>query len=409
MAVLAEALSVIVPVNVLNARLAGGLADYRAMVPNRTLCTDGRLTRVGFMVPADVKAFVENLEGLGLRLKDEHGFAEIAVVDQLSGPTQPCSWIRFARHAEGYSSVRLVDELSVGQVAAPDGWECAHSLSLRLVTNEEMETRLIDMGQHDGNHVLLDTRTGRETYASVANTTGGGSTRPSPRAFPVIVQHEKYTIWWVDCVEGWPGLTQVLQPRADVYMPFFGGPWRNGGNDTELTLRGLILGILVADAPPEQCDRSITAEEAERALRFASRAIGSAPDECMSSAGAYLAETVDDWTAVQALHRACVLLPESVFARGDLVVRLFELARLHSDQSAQLLRKAATEFNTFAPGATANSKNETAVLMYGVASLWLSGDDSLTRAAIVKHLARLMAQPDAVEWLRSIGVTELSE
>ena len=44
----------------------GGVSGYAADCPNRTFCSDGVLTRVGFMTPDDVGAFLERLETRGL-------------------------------------------------------------------------------------------------------------------------------------------------------------------------------------------------------------------------------------------------------------------------------------------------------------------------------------------------------
>jgi hypothetical protein len=183
MAVLAEALSVIVRVEVLNARLDGGVVSYYAMIPNRTFCTDGRLTRVGFMLPDDVKAFVENLQGLGLQLRDESGFLEIAVVDQLSGPTLPCGWLRFDRHPQGFSSVRLADESPDSGLAIPDGWTSEQSKGLQFISNEDMDDQLITICEDQGDVVLLDTQTGRERYLARINRSGSKPAHILPRDF----------------------------------------------------------------------------------------------------------------------------------------------------------------------------------------------------------------------------------
>ena len=132
MAVVAEAISVIVRVDVIDDAIPGGMAGYRAMVPNSSFCTDGRLVRVGFAAPTDVGAFYEHLRQFGLRLDDDERFLDIAIVDQYEGPTFPCPWLRFERHAEGYSSVRLVDEPLSEPVAAPANWTVPPVRSLSM-------------------------------------------------------------------------------------------------------------------------------------------------------------------------------------------------------------------------------------------------------------------------------------
>ena len=66
MTVLVEGISVVVRASALD-RYPGGWSAFKAAVPNQTLCADGELIRVGFMHPADVQAYVSELEQLGLR------------------------------------------------------------------------------------------------------------------------------------------------------------------------------------------------------------------------------------------------------------------------------------------------------------------------------------------------------
>lgn len=76
MAVLLEAISVVVRKETLAAKFPGGVAGYRANAPNRTYCEDDFLTRVGFMHPDGVSRFIAALATQGL-----DPALEIAVVD----------------------------------------------------------------------------------------------------------------------------------------------------------------------------------------------------------------------------------------------------------------------------------------------------------------------------------------
>jgi hypothetical protein len=120
--VLAEAISVIVRVDRLEERFPGGTAAYAALIPNRTYCTDGCLTRVGFMHPSDVERWMGLLAPHGLALDPLSGLSDACVVvDQFGGPTRPCSWIEFSHHPEGYSYCWLTGS-DPGDLAAPGGW-----------------------------------------------------------------------------------------------------------------------------------------------------------------------------------------------------------------------------------------------------------------------------------------------
>jgi hypothetical protein len=410
MAVLAEAFSVVVPVDVINARLSGGLAAYRTMVPNRTYCTDGRLTRVGFFAPPDVRDFVENLQGVGLRLWGDGGFVDIAVIDQHSGPTDTCSWLRFEKHAEGFSTVRMSDEATLGHIAAPEGWSPTQSSSLKFIPSEEAGDRFFEFGEDSGDSVLPATSTGREANVVRASTTGDSRAAMSPLAFPLVVQHESFSVWWVNHVVAWPGLVQMLRPHADVHLPFLGDRWKEEQNGIELTLQGLILGILVSNEPPAHCPSPLTDAEAGLALLFAARAIGRDPDECSSSAARHLAEHFGVVVAIQALRRACSLLPSAVFSRGDLVVHLygraFERATDQRDDAILALRESGRVFLELPAGATARSTNEAAVLMGGLASLWFSDAKALAREALARHQARFDAHPELAHWLQELGIND---
>lgn len=54
MAVLIEAISVVVRKDAIEKRFPGGWDSFLDEIPNNTLCTDGELVRVGFMSPQDV-------------------------------------------------------------------------------------------------------------------------------------------------------------------------------------------------------------------------------------------------------------------------------------------------------------------------------------------------------------------
>ena len=63
MAVLVEATSVIVRREKLEAAYPGGWAGFVADCPNKTLCADRHLARIGFMSPVDVEGLVRHVQG----------------------------------------------------------------------------------------------------------------------------------------------------------------------------------------------------------------------------------------------------------------------------------------------------------------------------------------------------------
>jgi hypothetical protein len=161
MAVLIEALSVVVRIFSLEAKFPGGARAYERACPNATFCRDEHITRVGFMVPADVEGFVSGLRALGLKFIKDDVAQEIVVVDQFTGPTAPCTWFAGGRHVEGYSMGWLQGS-APGPLSAPAGWTPAQSRHLKFVASSEAEGRLLPLGTTGGLDVVLDFTTGRE-------------------------------------------------------------------------------------------------------------------------------------------------------------------------------------------------------------------------------------------------------
>jgi hypothetical protein len=123
MSVLVEAISVVVQRHTLEQSYEAGVDGYERDCPNATFCADEHLTRVGFMTPSDVRAYVTALENLlGLVFIDDSGeFQDVAVVDQRSGPTAACRWLEFAVQPEGHSACWLAGT-TPGELAVPKQW-----------------------------------------------------------------------------------------------------------------------------------------------------------------------------------------------------------------------------------------------------------------------------------------------
>jgi hypothetical protein len=90
MAVLVEAISIIVRLEAIASRYDGGRAAFVVNVPNRTPCCDNELAGVGFMNPDDCKAFVHWLGRKGIPFENGAG-PDVVVADQLCGITPACA------------------------------------------------------------------------------------------------------------------------------------------------------------------------------------------------------------------------------------------------------------------------------------------------------------------------------
>jgi hypothetical protein len=145
MAVLVEAISVIVRRDAIDEKYRGGWTAFVGTGPNGTLCYDDQIARVSFMAPDAVERFVDHLRREGLEFLD-HGIAQdLVVVDQQKGPTTACQWLEFGRvpfeNSGGSVSVCWFFDLprTSGSgmympiqpmtIAIPHGWQFAGSLS----------------------------------------------------------------------------------------------------------------------------------------------------------------------------------------------------------------------------------------------------------------------------------------
>lgn len=163
MGVLVEAISVLVPTKVLEREYPGGSTAYCAACPNSTFCTDGKLTRVGFMHPNDANNYTSTLSDFGLILVEDECWVHMVVVDQSLGPTAACPWIEWGKHALGFTVAWLAGS-SPSPMAAPRGWKLGQSAELTRVQLTELEEYFVPMQKLGNLEVALNLKTGREVF-----------------------------------------------------------------------------------------------------------------------------------------------------------------------------------------------------------------------------------------------------
>ncbi len=181
MAVLVEAISVVVRRDAINAKYRGGWSAYVEDAPNVTLCYDDDLARIGFMMPWETEVFINRLTEHGLIFLADNKAQDIAVVDQQVGPLTECDWLEFAKISHGESGGKVSacwlfegPRTAYGvhfssktmNLAVPPGWEFEDSLShdFTFVPNEEIEGRLQFLRTENGVNVYLDRETGEEVF-----------------------------------------------------------------------------------------------------------------------------------------------------------------------------------------------------------------------------------------------------
>ena len=174
MAVLIEALSVVVPVSVLEEKYPGGLEAYERDCPNQTFCCDGKLTRVGFMTPDDVGAFVMGLQQKGLEPFGDNCWNDVAVVDQRThSTTVPCDWLSCGWKFDGPAFACLRgDDTAPFDIYIPAGWQFEGSISQTCghVPVEQMSERLEFLRSEGTIDYYLDRETGKEV--TIGRTSG---------------------------------------------------------------------------------------------------------------------------------------------------------------------------------------------------------------------------------------------
>jgi hypothetical protein len=171
MAVLIEAISVVIRADALLAAYGGDWDAFKDTVPNETVCADGELVRVGFMSPADVEAYVTQLRGVGLTYLDDGSAKDLVVVDQMRGPTVPCEWIEFGHvNLDNDPRIRVaacrLNGSAQSVLVRPEGWRFSGSLSesFGFVPTEHVDKSLTFLRREDGLDIYRNEVTGKEVY-----------------------------------------------------------------------------------------------------------------------------------------------------------------------------------------------------------------------------------------------------
>jgi len=143
MAILVEGTTVVITTSSLDGRYPGGAAAFAKQCPNSTYRSDGVLSGVTFMVPADAQRFARALTKHGFVDPSTAATGEIAVVDQSAGILTNCDWLnvdlKMFRTAEGTAFGATVAWKEGGDsttFAAPSGWR-PHSMV--QITQSDLE------------------------------------------------------------------------------------------------------------------------------------------------------------------------------------------------------------------------------------------------------------------------------
>lgn len=163
MSVLLEALSVVLRAATLDALDTTAPDLYGRIITNATFRADGRLAAVSFRSPHDVGALCDALVAAGLVLDENDAFVDVAVVDQVRGPTRDCDWLDCYAHDDGYAICCPAGE-DPGGMAAYEGWSADDRPDLEYIDGAEMGERLRFLRRDGNRDVFLDRDSGEEVF-----------------------------------------------------------------------------------------------------------------------------------------------------------------------------------------------------------------------------------------------------
>lgn len=162
-AVLLEDLNVIVRVSTLESKYPGGVLQYQRDFLSGSFCCDGLLTRVGSGARSDIEAVLAGLRGAGLVVATEHGFEDLAIVDEFRGFPDVCDWLYTGRLVGGISYAYLPGTDPNALLAVPTKWsQSAREPGQRTGGDGEPRPQLLFLRRDGKDDVFLDRQTGRE-------------------------------------------------------------------------------------------------------------------------------------------------------------------------------------------------------------------------------------------------------
>jgi hypothetical protein len=189
MSVLVEALAVIVRRVTLDMSWPGGTDAYIAAAlaaesPARLACADDELTAVSFLFANDCQAWIARLEHHGIVHLGDNRCVDIVCIDQQAGPANPCDWIEWRQHPDGFSYAWLAGT-EPGDVVAPSTWRPRQSSRDAHTDVRDDNERMMQLATEDGLDYWLDLETGEQIVGLAQQPDASApdrATSPPPRA-----------------------------------------------------------------------------------------------------------------------------------------------------------------------------------------------------------------------------------
>ena len=254
MPVLIEAISIVIRRDAIKRRFIGGWDAFVKTIPNNTLCKDENLLRVGFMTPKDVEAYVELLELNGLVFKEEGCAVDLAVVDQLKGPTVNAPWLEVGRFKNADLDIMIGSFKGAPRngIALPAQWKFEGSISQesQYAPSGADDDRLSFLRREGNTDVYKNLITGKEVYVGRPPVEGDSGAALFKRLETMM--HETLDLDTQMQPLRALGDTEALSPLVhklqNEFLPETVGICANHGKDLAFAhfTRGVILRVLGA-------------------------------------------------------------------------------------------------------------------------------------------------------------------
>jgi hypothetical protein len=186
MAILIEAINVVLRLQTLRDKYPGGIEGFQEDCPNRSYCADDHLVRVGFLQPDEMEAFGDQLEEQGLQGMLDGKCVDFVIVDQMHGPTATCEWFEWGRHVDGFQ-VGWLAGTKPGTVVVPEGWTLEDSLNIDAIEPHDTSRDrdgLEFVREGDEMDVFRDPETGKEVYMPKLPATANAASADAEVSFP---------------------------------------------------------------------------------------------------------------------------------------------------------------------------------------------------------------------------------
>lgn len=169
MAILIEALSLVIRVQAIDSKFQGGWDAFVGRFGGPYLCTDGELARLSATSGAEAMDLAAMLEGYGLVFRDGAGVhQDMIIVEQLRGPAADCDWLEWGsviKHGFPLSVARMAGSFE-NEVATPPNWAFDFSPSdlHRRVEKHDLPKDARYVGHNQGLHIYAEPNSPRRLY-----------------------------------------------------------------------------------------------------------------------------------------------------------------------------------------------------------------------------------------------------